>query len=176
MANKVFGIDLGTTYSCISHVDAYGRPEIISNLDNEPTTPSVVLFDSDDQVVVGKQAKRQARINPDNVASLVKRHMGDSEWRYLVHGKEWSAPAISALILKALAADAQRQLGVDVQDVVITVPAYFGDEERKNTTPVSTWWTSSTSRQRPRSRMDSRRRDQATKRFSSMTSAGAPST
>lgn len=133
MANKVFGIDLGTTYSCISHVDAYGRPEIISNLDNEPTTPSVVLFDSDDQVVVGKQAKRQARINPDNVASLVKRHMGDSEWRYLVHGKEWSAPAISALILKALAADAQRQLGVDVQDVVVTVPAYFGDEERKNT-------------------------------------------
>ena len=93
----------------------------------------MVLFDADDQVVVGKQAKRQARINPDNVATLVKRHMGDGEWRYLVHGREWSAPAISSLVLKALVADAKRQLGTDVQDVVITVPAYFGDEERKNT-------------------------------------------
>jgi molecular chaperone DnaK (HSP70) len=93
----------------------------------------VVLFDAGDQVVVGKQAKRQARINPDNVATLVKRHMGDRDWRFGAHGKEWSAPAISALILQSLAADAKRQLGEDVRDVVITVPAYFGDEERKNT-------------------------------------------
>ncbi|MGQ0616589.1 MAG: Hsp70 family protein [Acidimicrobiia bacterium] len=133
MANKVFGIDLGTTYSCISHIDAYGRPEVLTNIDNEPTTASVVLFDAGDQVVVGKQAKRQARITPDTVASLVKRHMGDSEWRFLVHGKEWSAPAISSVILKALAADAARHVGEEVTDVVITVPAYFGDEERKNT-------------------------------------------
>ena len=133
MASKVYGIDLGTTYSCISHVDQFGRPEVITNLDNEPTTPSVVLFDADDQAVVGKQAKRQARINPDNVSALVKRQMGDSEWRFTAHGKEWSAPAISALILKALAADAERQIGEPVTDVVITVPAYFGDEERKAT-------------------------------------------
>ena len=133
MANTVYGIDLGTTYSCISRVDRFGRPEVLSNLDNEPTTPSVVLFDGDDQVVVGKQAKRQARINPDNVASLVKRSMGDHEWRFSAQGKEWSAPAISAFILKALAADVERQTGEPVTDVVITVPAYFGDEERKAT-------------------------------------------
>ncbi|HMJ77173.1 MAG TPA: Hsp70 family protein [Iamia sp.] len=133
MANTVYGIDLGTTYSCISRVDRFGRPEVLNNLDNEPTTPSVVLFDSDDQVVVGKQAKRQARINPDNVASLVKRSMGDHEWRFSAQGKEWSAPAISAFILKALAGDVERQTGEPVTDVVITVPAYFGDEERKAT-------------------------------------------
>ena len=133
MTSKVFGIDLGTTYSCISHVDAYGRPEIITNFDNDPTTPSVVLFDSGEQVVVGKQAKRQARITPDSVATLVKRYMGDRDWRFIAHGKEWSAPAISAIILKALARDAERVVGEPVRDVVITVPAYFGDEERKNT-------------------------------------------
>lgn len=133
MSSKVFGIDLGTTYSCISHVDSYGRPEVIANIDNETTTPSVVMFDVGDQVIVGKQAKRQARITPDTVVSLVKRYMGDKDWRFLAHGKEWSAPAISSIILRALAADAERSLGVPVTDVVITVPAYFGDEERKNT-------------------------------------------
>lgn len=133
MSNKVFGIDLGTTYSCISHVDQYGRPSVIANLDNDATTPSVVLFDAGNQVVVGKQAKRQARITPDTVASLVKRFMSDRDWRFVAHGKEWSAPAVSGIILKALAGDAERSLGVPVKDVVITVPAYFGDEERKNT-------------------------------------------
>jgi molecular chaperone DnaK len=133
MANKVFGIDLGTTFSCIAQVDAYGRPEVLTNLDNEPTTASVVLFDSVSDYVVGKQAKRQARINPENVAQLVKRHMGDGEWRLTLHGQEWSAPALSSLILRALAADAQRHTGEPVKDVVITVPAYFGDNERKAT-------------------------------------------
>jgi molecular chaperone DnaK len=130
---KVFGIDLGTTYSCISHVDSYGRPEVLTNLDNEPTTPSVVLFDTAEDFVVGKQAKRQARIKPEQIAALVKRHMGDSDWRLTIHGQEWSAPALSSLILRSLAADATRQTGEAVTDVVITVPAYFGDEERKNT-------------------------------------------
>ncbi|MGH9223162.1 MAG: Hsp70 family protein [Acidimicrobiales bacterium] len=133
MANKVFGIDLGTTYSCISQIDSYGRPEVISNLDNDKTTPSVVLFDSESNFVVGKQAKSQARINPNSVASLIKRHMGNSEWRFTVHGKDWSAPAISSLILKSLMADAERATGAPVTDAVITVPAYFGDEERKAT-------------------------------------------
>jgi molecular chaperone DnaK len=130
---KVFGIDLGTTYSCISHVDEYGRPEVLTNLDNEPTTASVILFDSAEDFVVGRQAKRQARIKPEQVASLVKRHMGESDWRLTIHGQEWSAPALSSLILRSLAADAARHTGADVTDVVITVPAYFGDEERKNT-------------------------------------------
>jgi molecular chaperone DnaK len=130
---KVFGIDLGTTYSCISHVDEYGRPEVLTNLDNEATTPSVILFDSAEDFVVGRQAKRQARIKPEQVASLVKRHMGESDWRLTIHGQEWSAPALSSLILRSLAADAARHTGAPVSDVVITVPAYFGDEERKNT-------------------------------------------
>jgi molecular chaperone DnaK len=133
MANKVFGIDLGTTYSCISHIDEYGRPEVLPNLDGEPTTPSVVLFDSKADFVVGKQAKRQARINPERVAMLVKRQMGTSDWRFAVHSEEWSASAISALVLKSLMADASRATGQEVRDAVITVPAYFGDEERKAT-------------------------------------------
>ena len=86
MAGTVFGIDLGTTYSCISQIDDYGRPEVLRNFDSEPTTPSVVLFDSADDYTVGKQAKRQARINPDNVAALVKRRMGDPDWRFLAPG------------------------------------------------------------------------------------------
>ncbi|WP_239380021.1 MULTISPECIES: Hsp70 family protein [unclassified Frankia] len=134
---KVFGIDLGTTYSCIAQVDEYGRPDVIRNIESQPTTPSVVLFDgsADGGVtfVVGTQAKRQSRIRPDDVASLVKRHMGEADWRFVVQGEEYSAPAVSSLILKALAADAERATGTAVTDVVITVPAYFGDEERKAT-------------------------------------------
>ena len=133
MANKVFGIDLGTTYSCIAHVDEYGRPAVIINADSQPTTPSVVLFDSPTDVVVGVQAKRQARIRPDDVSSLVKRHMGDADWRFAAHGEEYSAPAVASQVLRSLANDAARALGQPVSDAVITVPAYFGDEERKAT-------------------------------------------
>ena len=96
VANKVYGIDLGTTYSCIAHVDEYGRPVVIINADSQPTTPSVVLFDSPTDVVVGVQAKRQARIRPDDVASLVKRHMGEADWRFAAHGQEYSASAVSS--------------------------------------------------------------------------------
>ena len=133
MANKVYGIDLGTTYSCIAHVDEYGRPAVIINADSQPTTPSVVLFDSPTDVVVGVQAKRQARIRPDDVASLVKRHMGEADWRFAAHGQEYSASAVSSQILRSLANDAARAMGQAVSDVVITVPAYFGDEDRKAT-------------------------------------------
>jgi len=133
VANKVFGIDLGTTYSCIAQVDEYGRPAVIINADSQPTTPSVVLFDAPTDVVVGVQAKRQSRIRPDDVASLVKRHMGDSQWRFAAHGEEYSASAVSSQILKRLVTDAARSTGQPVSDVVITVPAYFGDEERKAT-------------------------------------------
>src|SRR6266704_3225356 len=133
MANKVFGIDLGTTYSCIAHVDEYGRPVVIINADSQSTTPSVVLFDSPTDVVVGVQAKRQARIRPDDVASLVKRHMGHSDWRFAAHGQEYSASAVSSQILRSLANDAARALGQPVSDVVVTVPAYFGVEDLKTT-------------------------------------------
>ena len=131
-ANKVFGIDLGTTYSCISQVDRYGRPEVISNMDGDATTPSVVQFQGDD-VIVGKLAKRSSRLDPDNVAQLVKRHIGEADWRFHAGGREWSAAGVSSLILGALAKDAERATGERVDDVVITVPAYFGNEERKQT-------------------------------------------
>jgi molecular chaperone DnaK len=114
-------------------VDEYGRPAIIINADSQPTTPSVVLFDSPTDVVVGMQAKRQARIRPDDVATLVKRHMGEAGWRFAAHGQEYSAPAVSSQVLRSLAGDAARATGEEIRDVVITVPAYFGDEERKAT-------------------------------------------
>ena len=129
---KVFGIDLGTTYSCIAQVDRFGRPEVLGNMDGDQTTPSVVQFQGDD-VVVGKLAKRSARIDPDNVAQLVKRHMGEPDWRFQAGGREWSAAGVSSLVLGALAKDAERASGEKVVDVVITVPAYFGNEERKQT-------------------------------------------
>jgi molecular chaperone DnaK len=129
----VWGIDLGTTYSCIARVDEFGRPVVINNRDGDPTTPSVVLFTGPDEYQVGKEAKRQAQLDPDNVCELVKRHMGEPDWRFRAHGSEWAASAVSALILKSLAADAELQAGEPVTDVVITVPAYFGDAEREAT-------------------------------------------
>ncbi|MBJ7469918.1 MAG: Hsp70 family protein [Solirubrobacteraceae bacterium] len=131
-SGSVLGIDLGTTYSCIAQVDRYGRPEVISNMDGDATTPSVVHFQGDD-AVVGKLAKRSSRIDPDHVAQLVKRQMGDPDWRFQAGGRDWSAPGVSSLILGSLARDAERATGLPVKDVVITVPAYFGNEERKAT-------------------------------------------
>src|SRR5260221_1416990 len=124
---------VGTTSFSTANVDKYASSAVIINADSQPTTPSVVLFDSPTDVVVGVQAKRQARIRPDDVASLVKRHMGEGEWRFAAHGQEYSASAISSQVLRSLANDAARALGQPVSDVVITVPAYFGDEERKAT-------------------------------------------
>ena len=131
--SKVFGIDLGTTYSCIASVDPYGRPAVHVNADSQPTTPSVVLFDGPTDVVVGVQAKRNARVRPDDVVTLVKRHMDDPEWRFRAHDQDYSAPAISSQILASLAADGQRATGEEVKDVVITVPAYTGHEFREAT-------------------------------------------
>ena len=133
MDRTVFGIDLGTTYSCIAYIDEYGRPVVISNKDNDLTTPSVVLFESATNHVVGRQAKRQAEVKPEETCALVKRHMGDAEWAFSAQDKQWSAPAVSSLIISVLADDARRVTGADVHQVVITVPAYFGDERRKAT-------------------------------------------
>ncbi|MEC3914837.1 Hsp70 family protein [Nocardia sp. CDC160] len=135
----VYGIDLGTTNSAIAAIDAYGRPEVLIGLNGEPTVPSVVLFASATDHVVGEGARRQARLDPEHVCTLVKRRMGDAEWRFGAHGQLWSAPAVSALILKSLAADAEFSGGEPVRRVVITVPAYFGDEERRATMQAGTY-------------------------------------
>ncbi|MFW0797129.1 Hsp70 family protein [Gordonia sp. CPCC 205515] len=134
----VYGIDLGTTNSGIAMIGPTGRPEVITGLSGAPTTPSVVLLTSATDHVVGEGARRQARLDPDNVCALVKRRIGDPEWRFVAHGQTWSAPAISALILKSLVSDAAFA-GEQVQRAVITVPAYFGDEERRATIQAGTY-------------------------------------
>ena len=88
----VWGIDLGTTYSCISRVDEFGRAVVVNNRDGDPTTPSVVMFVDSDNIQVGKEAKRQIQMDPDAVCELVKRQMGSREWRFMAQGQEWNAP------------------------------------------------------------------------------------
>ncbi len=128
-----FGIDLGTTYSCIAYVDSSGRPTVIKNpLTNEDTTPSVVWFESADNVVVGRDAKNAAKLFSGQVVSLIKRNMGEKlELTY--NGRNYTPESISALILKDLAKSAEQATGEPVKDVVITVPAYFGAAEREAT-------------------------------------------
>lgn len=132
-SGAVFGIDLGTTYSCLAQVGADGAPEVVPLLDGTPTLPSVVLFVGADDYVTGEPARVLARAQPEDVCTLVKRRMGDGEWRFVSHGRSWSAPAVSSLILKALVSEAGFSADGPVRDVVITVPAYFGDEERRST-------------------------------------------
>jgi molecular chaperone DnaK len=135
----VHGIDLGTTNSAIAHTDIDGRPVVLTGLGGSPTTPSVVLFAGPDEHVVGEGARREARLDPEHVCALVKRRMGDAEWRFVAHGKAWSAPAVSSLILRSLVADAGFATGDSPSAAVITVPAYFGDEERRATVLAGTY-------------------------------------
>ena len=132
-----FGIDLGTTYSCVARIDDTSRPEIIKNAVGEDTTPSVVYFEDADSVVVGKDAKANAKLQPENVVSLIKRQMG-KDFEITVHGKSHSPESISALILRELAQAAEANCGEPVRDVVITVPAYFGLSEREATRKAGT--------------------------------------
>ncbi|HST86008.1 MAG TPA: Hsp70 family protein [Kineosporiaceae bacterium] len=129
----VYGIDLGTTYSCLAAIDGTGRPEIVPQMDGALTLPSVVLFVNANDYLTGEPARAQARALPEDVCTLAKRRMGDGEWRFVSHGTSWSAPAVSSLILRALVNNTALNTATAVQDVVITVPAYFGDEERRAT-------------------------------------------
>jgi molecular chaperone DnaK len=135
----VHGIDLGTTNSAIARTGPDGRPEVLVGLAGALTTPSVVLFASPGEHVVGEGARREARLDPEHVCALVKRRMGDAEWRFVAHGKAWSAPAVSSLILTSLVADAGFATGKEPTSAVITVPAYFGDEERRATVLAGTY-------------------------------------
>lgn len=131
---KVFGIDLGTTYSCIAHIDESGKSVIIENAENERTTPSVVFFESADNVIVGNTAKNALETDPEKVVSFIKRDMGNPDFMPFEHeDKEFTAEAISSIILKKLANDAGDKLGAEVKKVVITCPAYFGNNEREAT-------------------------------------------
>jgi molecular chaperone DnaK (HSP70) len=127
-----YGIDLGTTYSCIAYVDDAGRPVVLRNGLEEDTTPSVVFFESATGVVVGRQAKDTAMLEPGLVVSLIKRQMG-KEVELEFYEQTHTPESISALILRDLARSARAQTGEPVQDVVISVPAYFGLAEREAT-------------------------------------------
>ena len=127
-----FGIDLGTTQSCVAMIDEAGRPVIVKSAIGEETTPSAVYFESPRNVVVGRAAKNSALLDPDLVAQLVKRDMG-KDVVLSFHGERHSPETVSALILRELARAAQEQTGEEVRDVVITVPAYFGVAEREAT-------------------------------------------
>jgi molecular chaperone DnaK len=129
----IFGIDLGTTYSVVGYIDDAGRAAVTRNAYGDDTTPSVVYFETDGNVVVGKPAKEVAGVYPDQVVSLIKRRMGDGDWRRTFFDQEYGPPAISGIILKALAQEAATDTGRPVADVVITVPAYFGLLEKDAT-------------------------------------------
>jgi len=131
-AGRVFGIDLGTTYSAIAYIDETGRPTVCRNDNNAETTPSVVQFETADNVVVGQTAKDFAVIDADSVVTLIKRKMGEAE-EYEYHGQVHTPASISALILRSLAADAAKYTNGPVKQVVITVPAYFGAKQKEAT-------------------------------------------
>lgn len=137
----VFGIDLGTTYSCISYIDEYGKAVVLKNSDGDHTTPSVVMIESADNIVVGAEAKRSIEIEADKTVQFIKRKMGTENDTVVLNGTKYTAPEISAYILKKLVADANSELkqtgvikdGEEIKDVVITCPAYFGMNERQAT-------------------------------------------
>ncbi len=128
---RAVGIDLGTTNSVISTLEG-GEPKIISNAEGHRTTPSVVAFAKNGEVLVGDQAKRQAITNPSRTVRSVKRHMG-TDWDIEVDGKTYNSQEIAARILMKLKRDAEAFLGENVTEAVITVPAYFGDAQRQAT-------------------------------------------
>ena len=132
MANeKVLGIDLGTTYSCMSIMEA-GKPIVIPNSEGGRTTASVVAFTKDGERLVGSLAKRQAVTNPQRTIQSIKRKMGTSE-KVTIDGKGYTPQEISAMVLQKLKIDAEAYLGEKISKAVITVPAYFNDAQRQAT-------------------------------------------
>lgn len=130
---QVFGIDLGTTYSCIAQVDEYGKPVVLANFENERTTPSVVFFEDDGSVIVGNEAKNMLKTDPQKVVSFIKRNMGDPNFLFINNETQYKPEEISSFILKKLVKDASEKVGFEIKDVVITCPAYFGINEREAT-------------------------------------------
>src|SRR5690242_2106558 len=129
---RAVGIDLGTTNSVVAVLSG-GEPEVIANSEGSRTTPSVVAFAKNGEVLVGEVAKRQAVTNVDRTIRSVKRHMGDPSWKVDIDGKSYSPQEISARVLQKLKRDAESYLGETVDDAVVTVPAYFNDAQRQAT-------------------------------------------
>ena len=130
---KYIGIDLGTTFSCMAYIDDNGQPVIIPNSEGDNTTPSSVLFDGG-STIVGREAKSQSIMEPDNFEQFIKRHMGERDYFFTTSsGEKFTPEAISAIILSKLKIDAESYLGDTVDGAVITVPAYFNEAQRKAT-------------------------------------------
>ena len=128
---KIIGIDLGTTNSCVAVLEG-GEPVGIPNAEGNRTTPSVVAFTKDGERLVGQVAKRQAVTNPDRTVASIKRHMG-TDYKVTIDDKSYTPQEISAMILQKLKSDAEAYLGETVTKAVITVPAYFSDAQRQAT-------------------------------------------
>ena len=128
---KIFGIDLGTTYSCISYVDEFGKATIVPNSIGELITPSVVFFE-DDEVTVGTIAKELVKIHPQQVVTFIKRDMGKNYTKE-IDGRTYRPEEISSYIIRKLVDDAKNLTGMEIKDVVITCPAYFGQNEKEAT-------------------------------------------
>ncbi|MDG4861250.1 molecular chaperone DnaK [Streptomyces sp. T-3] len=133
---RAVGIDLGTTNSVVAVLEG-GEPTVVANAEGARTTPSVVAFAKNGEVLVGEVAKRQAVTNIDRTARSVKRHMGEADWRFphegQVDGTRFTAQELSARVLQKLKRDAESYLGETVTDAVVTVPAYFDDHQRQAT-------------------------------------------
>jgi len=136
--SPVFGIDLGTTYSCIAYVDESNRPTVVANAGGQRTTPSVVQFAGEGEIVVGMSAKDSSPLYPDTTISLIKREMGKNTYRVEYEGKTYTPEEISSFILRKLVQDAEQDTGYKITDVVITCPAYFGSTEREATANAGT--------------------------------------
>ncbi len=132
MTTRAVGIDLGTTFSAIAHVNKYGVPEILHNAEGERITPSVVLFEGE-EVIIGTYAKQSAVAYPEQVVEFIKRHMGDDDFTFEYRGEVYTPERLSGFILAKLKHDAELRLGHRIDQAVITVPAYFGDKQRRAT-------------------------------------------
>ena len=132
MSTRAVGIDLGTTYSAIAHVNKFGVPEVLPNAEGDRITPSVILFDGDD-VIVGNYAKQSAVAYPDQVVEFVKRHIGEDDYSFEYRGEAYTPEKLSSFILAKLKHDAELRLGHPIEQAVVTVPAYFGDKQRRAT-------------------------------------------
>ena len=125
------GIDLGTTYSAVAHIDETNRPVTLVNAEGDLLTPSVVLFDGPD-IIVGKEAVKALGTESDHIAECAKRDMGRRAYRKAIEGQQYPPEVLEACVLKKLRDDAQRRIG-DFSKVVITVPAFFDEVRRKGT-------------------------------------------
>jgi molecular chaperone DnaK len=132
MTTRAVGIDLGTTFSAIAHVTKIGVPEIIQNAEGERITPSVILFEGE-EVIIGTYAKQAAVAYPTQVVEFIKRHMGDPDYTFEYRGEHYTPERLSGFILAKLKHDAEHRLGHKIDAAVITVPAYFGDRQRRAT-------------------------------------------